>query len=477
MSVPQNSGDIGQSHSGPTSRQRRSTQIWSGLQSATVTQPSTQKRSSHTVPRPQSESWEHSGLTQAPVASRHTNPSLQSASCRQRELMQPEPNRASVPAIITIVRTLHLAAPHAGPGPSAGPDDLQNIPRSPTAVEVLPAARAGRAFRPEAVFIRVHLWFRLPGARGTDAGRAMAESTAGNRDLTFGAAVATAVLCLAFGANAPAVRLAVEGFGPLTMGGLRFAVGAVVITLWACVAREPLRLPWSLLRRLLLLSIAFLVQICFFYLGLARTYASRGTLIGNLQPFLVLFLAHFFLEGERITARRLLGMTLGFVGVAVVFADEASVVAQLRTGDLFVLVAVVIWSATTVVIKRIIDDYNPFQLSLYPMLVCAPAMLLGGALWDDPMIGELSARAVGGLAYQALLTASIGFVAWNSLFKRYGAVAMNSYLFLQPIAGVALGGLLLDEPVATVAVLLGLPLVVVGIVVVNWRPRTERSAP
>jgi drug/metabolite transporter (DMT)-like permease len=304
----------------------------------------------------------------------------------------------------------------------------------------------------------------------------MVESTAGNRDLTFGAAVATVVLCLAFGANAPAIRLAIEGFGPLTMGGLRFSVSAVVIAAWACAAREPLRLPWPLLRRLLLLSLAFLVQISLFYLGLARTYASRGTLIGNLQPFLVLFLAHFFLEGERITLRRLLGMTLGFGGVAALFADEGSIVAELRTGDLLVLAAVVIWSGTTVFIKRVIDDYNPFQLSFYPMLVCAPAMLLAGAICDDPMIRVLSARALGGLAYQALLTASIGFVAWNTLFKRHGAVAMNSYLFLQPIAGVGLGGLLLGEPVATIGVLLGLPLVVAGIVIVNWRSRTERNA-
>ena len=43
------------------------------------------------------------------------------------------------------------------------------------------------------------------------------------------------------------------------------------------------------------------------------------------------------------------------------------------------------------------------------------------------------------------------------------------------VAGVTLGGLLLGEPVASRGVLLGLPLVVAGIVVVNWRSRPRAA--
>jgi drug/metabolite transporter (DMT)-like permease len=301
-------------------------------------------------------------------------------------------------------------------------------------------------------------------------GTGVDKSPEGNRELSFGAALATAVLSVAFGANAVAIRLSVVSFGPLTLGGLRFCVSALIIACWARLAGRPLRVTGIQRRRILLFSLAFTVQIALFYLGVRSTLASRATLIGNLQPFLVLLLAHFFLRDERITLRRVIGMTLGFAGVAALFAEKAMLDSGLPAGDLAVLAAVVLWSGTTVYVKRIIDDYNVFQLAFYPMVVSAPFLLAGGALWDEPMFGTLTAPALGGFAYQALITASIGFVAWNVLFKRHGAVALNSYLFLQPLAGVGLGALLLGEPVHSAAVLVGLPLVVLGIVIVNRQP-------
>jgi drug/metabolite transporter (DMT)-like permease len=293
---------------------------------------------------------------------------------------------------------------------------------------------------------------------------------AGNRELSFGAALATAVLSVAFGANAVAIRLSVVSFGPLTLGGLRFCVSALLIACSARLAGQRLGVTGIQRRRILIFSLAFTVQIALFYIGLQSTLASRATLIGNLQPFLVLLLAHFFLRDERITLRRVIGMALGFAGVSAVFAEEALTSGVPPAGDLAVLAAVVLWSGTTVYVKRIIDDYNVFQLAIYPMIVAAPCLLVGGVLWDDPMIGTLTASAIGGFAYQALVTASVGFVAWNVLFKRHGAVALNSYLFLQPLAGVGLGALLLGEPVDSAGVLLGLPLVVLGIIIVNRRP-------
>jgi drug/metabolite transporter (DMT)-like permease len=295
-------------------------------------------------------------------------------------------------------------------------------------------------------------------------------SAGGNRDLTFRAALATAALCVAFGANAVAIRLSVVSFGPLTLGGLRFCVSALIIAAWARLAGQPLRVTGLQRRRMLVFSFAFTVQIALLYVRVNRTLASRATLIGNLQPFLVLLLAHFFLPNERITLRRVVGMTLGFAGVSALFAEEVLARSSMPAGDLAVLAAVILWSGTTVYVKRIIDDYNIFQLALYPMIVSAPFLLAGGALWDDPMIGVITLPALGGFAYQALITAGIGFVGWNVLFKRHGAVALNSYLFLQPLAGVGLGALLLGEPVDSAGVLLGLPLVVLGIVIVNRRP-------
>ena len=76
---------------------------------------------------------------------------------------------------------------------------------------------------------------------------------------------------------------------------------------------------------------------------------------------------------------------------------------------------------------------------------------------------------------EAVFGAEAGFVAWNTMLKKYGTVSLHSFIFIMPIAGVALGGLVLGEPI-TVKILLALAFIVSGILVVHWHPRKEAPA-
>ena len=91
------------------------------------------------------------------------------------------------------------------------------------------------------------------------------------------------------------------------------------------------------------------------------------------------------------------------------------------------------------------------------------------------MISHLDGRILGALLYQSLVTASFGFVAWNNMLHKYGAVALHSFVFILPIAGVALGGLVLDEPV-TLKIIIALVLVSSGILIVHWKAKKEAPA-
>ena len=288
-----------------------------------------------------------------------------------------------------------------------------------------------------------------------------------NRPLTPLAALATIALNVAFGANPVAIKLALPGFGPFAMASIRFAAGAAVIGVVALAAGHRLALSRRQAGQLLLLSLFFTVQIGLFYLGMTRSLASRTTLLASLQPFLVLVLAHFFLLGDRITPRKLAGIALGFSGVAIVLLDGASADAGGRAGDLLLLAAIVLWSGTTVYSKRIVGAFDTFAFAMYPSAIAAPLFAAAAWLWDPPATGAVGPAVAGARLYQIFVTASFGFVAWTVLFKRHGAVALQSFLFLQPLAGVVLGGIVLGEEVATGPILVALPLVAAGIGIVN----------
>ena len=127
----------------------------------------------------------------------------------------------------------------------------------------------------------------------------------------------------------------------------------------------------------MLFTALFTVQLSLFYLGLSKSNASRGALLSNLVPFFILFLAHFFIPGDRITRRKFFGILLGFAGVIFMFIDEEAIHAGFRTGDLIILSAVSIWSCATIYLKRIIDTFSSFQLLMYSTLFSLPKIPAG----------------------------------------------------------------------------------------------------
>ena len=106
------------------------------------------------------------------------------------------------------------------------------------------------------------------------------------------------------------------------------------------------------------------------------------------------------------------------------------------------------------------------------MVFSVPVFFLEALLWDKPMISTLDFKIVAAVLYQSLVTAAFGFLTWNTLLQKYGAVALHSFIFIMPIAGVALGGLVLGEPI-TLKILIALALIVAGILVVHLKPRQE----
>jgi drug/metabolite transporter (DMT)-like permease len=291
-----------------------------------------------------------------------------------------------------------------------------------------------------------------------------------NPEFSLLAGILSAFLCVIFGSNAVAIKMAFAGLGVFTTAAIRFSIAAMAIFIWARATGQTIGLKKGQLHQVLILGVLFAIQLSMFYFGLSKSNASRGTLIANLLPFWILFLAHFFIPGDRITGRKFLGILLGFGGVAFMFAETEGVTAGFRVAELIILFATFIWACSVIYLKRIIAGFSPFQITLYSMIFSIPIFFVEALLWDAPMVAQLDSKIVGALLYQSLVTAAFGFVAWNTLLQKYGAVALHTFIFIMPISGVALGGLVLAEPITT-KILIALALIVSGILVVHLKPR------
>ena len=230
----------------------------------------------------------------------------------------------------------------------------------------------------------------------------MTENTPNNQDLPFLAAIFTSLLCIVFGANAVAIKISLSGLGAFTTAGLRFGMATFIIFLWAKITRRSFNIKRGQAHQLLIISVFFTLQLSLLYFGLSKTNASRGTLLINLQPFFVLFLAHYFIPGDRITKKKILGLFMGFAGMALVFLGKKGITTDIQLGDFMIVITAFLWACNTAYTKRIINEFDPFQIVIYPMIFSVPFFFLAGFLWDSTMIGHVNLKVLGSLLYQGL---------------------------------------------------------------------------
>ncbi len=304
-------------------------------------------------------------------------------------------------------------------------------------------------------------------------GTSMKNRATEGSSLPADAALFTIFLCILFGANAVAMKISFTGLGVFTSVTLRFTIAIAALLIWAKWKTKPLLVSSLQLKQLLLIAFIFFLQMSSFYHGLNLTTASHGALIANVLPFVVMIFAHFFLPNDRITPRKVIGLILGFCGVSILIFEKSSNGPSSLVGDLTILCAVILWGCNVVYIKKIIKDYHVLQITIYPMIFSVPLFFLSAIIWDSEMvIGAPSIPVISAILYQGLVTASFGFIMWNTLIQKYGATALHSFIFIMPVSGVFLGVLVLGDPLS-LNLLGAIVLVTSGLIVINSQGKKQ----
>lgn len=278
-------------------------------------------------------------------------------------------------------------------------------------------------------------------------------------------------LCLSWGFNQVAVKLAIHDVPPLTQSAIRSFVAALLVGTWAQVRGIPLFKRDGTLLAGIAAGLLFALEFLLLYPGLLFTTATRTILFLYLAPFLVVVAARWLFPGDHFRLSQWLGLLLSFAGLIIAFglptpaADPRQMV-----GDLMAVGGAVAWAATTLVIKAsALNRVSAEKTMLYQLVVSAPVLAIGALIWGEHIDRPPSALALGAMAYQAIWVVSITYVVWFALIVRYSASRLSAFTFLTPLFGVAAGSLVLGEPI-TLPFALAVALVVVGLVLVN-RPR------
>jgi drug/metabolite transporter (DMT)-like permease len=291
------------------------------------------------------------------------------------------------------------------------------------------------------------------------------------RPLDAFAVCLTLVLCLSWGFNQVAVKLALPEIPPLIQATIRSGGAAVIVAAMAHMKGVRLIVRDGTLLPGLIAGTLFGIEFILIYRGLLWTTATRAVLFIYLAPFFVVIGARWLIPGDRFVPSQWAGLALSFAGMMVAFglptpaADPRQIV-----GDVMMIVAAIAWAATTLTIKASALARAPYEKTmLYQLVVSAPMFAVGALAFGERIATVPSAVPLGALLYQTVWVVSVTFVAWFALIVRYSASRLSAFTFLTPLFGVAAGHLVLDEPL-TPAFAAAVALVAAGLILVN-RPR------
>lgn len=281
-----------------------------------------------------------------------------------------------------------------------------------------------------------------------------------------------------WGAAFPVIRLGLlAGASPLAFGAGRFAIATALLT--AVTAAR--RIAWPS-RRDALVSAVFggLLLVggyaAFLYEGEEVLGGGLSAVLVATVPLWTAVLGFALLPTERVGRWGWGALGVGFLGVVVLFLPD--LLAGTRggvEGGLLVLGAALVAGAGTVGIRR----FLPHGVNLGGLTVqfaVATALLAGLGL--VPGIGlafAVNATTVGTVLYLALVPSVLGFIIYYGLVHRGGATRASLVTYVNPLAGVVVGVLLLSEAV-TLYEVAGFALIVIGLYLFQrFRPATSRG--
>ncbi|MCR5874187.1 DMT family transporter [Phenylobacterium sp. J426] len=285
-----------------------------------------------------------------------------------------------------------------------------------------------------------------------------------------------AFLVICWGSAFAALRVSTEHVGPFWNTAGRLMVAAPVLALVVAGRRE--RPPPGHDR-------AWLIYAAIGFVGLAAPFAlfafsaqrlpsAVNAICNGASPIFTAVLAHLFVSGERLSARKGLGVLVGFAGLATLVAPRLQAADAVVEAEALgaALLGALLYAVANVLTKRA----PPLSSSVGALMMCLTAGAFGiaAALALEPLPPLPPAPALLSLVALGVFPTGLASVGFVYLVRRRGPVFMSMAVYLAPLWATALGVAILGERPGWPA-FAALGLILAGVALTTYAPAAKRD--
>lgn len=281
-----------------------------------------------------------------------------------------------------------------------------------------------------------------------------------------------------WGLNIVGIKVSLAAFPPIWNAFWRMLLGWPILWVWARATGTPLRLRAEEIKPMVWLGVIFAIQIITLNLGVDWTSAAFASVLLNAAPVFVNVIAHFLVEGDRLSTRRSLGIALAFAGVA--FAvwgrPDTALAPKPVLGNVICLVTAAMIAGRIIYTKGLLRSIDPTKALFWQVAFSLPVFLVCAGLSEPMMVGPLTVGPLLAWIYCSLGVVGLGFILWARLLKANSPSLLSIFVFPTPIFGIVFSAMIYGErPPFELA--LGVAGVASGILLVTLEARMREIEP
>lgn len=290
-------------------------------------------------------------------------------------------------------------------------------------------------------------------------------------------------LAIFWAINWPIMKIGLTTIEPWTFRAVVVLVGGLGCLTTSLAFGQSIRIPSTDLRPLLWLTLfQGVLWNAFSGFGIAMVDAGRASVLGFTMPVWATLLSMIFLN-EPITVRRLAGLGIGMLAMALLLIPALDAMGTELTGALLMIAGAIVWGVATIIVKAVNWKMGMLALAGWHFVIGSIPLVVAAILFGDPASLLKIDRVTGGaLAYSALIPMIFCQSVWFTIVRRLPTALASTGTLLVPPLGVYSAAVILGETVGFFE-FTSMALVVAALVLIlpgfNWRaslhpPRASR---
>ena len=295
--------------------------------------------------------------------------------------------------------------------------------------------------------------------------------------------IALIAIYIIWGSTYLAIRYVVESIPPFTAAGLRFISAGILLYIWRITKGDPVptRRQWrdaGIIGLLLLLGGNGLVS-------WAEQFVPSGiaALLISTVPIWMVLIESLRPGGEKPKMRSIIGLALGFGGVALMIGpgELSAQIGQLHPLGLIALpVAALLWSLGSVYSKSADLPKSTLMTTSVEMLIGSAGLFIFGATqgeWARISLESILPTSWIGLIYLAIVGSLGGFVAYAYLLQNAPISLISTYAYVNPVIAILLGAAIAQESLDGRTVFSAVVILGAVILITTGRGKSKRTQP